>query len=95
MVLDIVTLAGLYCFRILAGGAATGIQPSFWLLAFSMFIFLSMALVKRYSELFIMLQSGKEQARGRGYHVDDLPVLESLGSSERRYGRSGAGYVYQ
>ena len=81
VVLDIITLAGLYSFRILTGAAATGIQPSFWLLAFSMFIFLSLALVKRYSELFIMLQSGKEQARGRAYHVEDLPLLESLGTA--------------
>jgi 4-hydroxybenzoate polyprenyltransferase len=80
-VLDIITLAGLYSFRILTGAAATWIQPSFWLLAFSMFIFLSLALVKRYSELSVVLKSGKAQASGRGYRVDDLPLLESLGTA--------------
>jgi hypothetical protein len=53
----------------------------FWLLAFSMFIFLSLALVKRYSELSVVLKSGKAQASGRGYRVDDLPLLESLGTA--------------
>jgi 4-hydroxybenzoate polyprenyltransferase len=79
--LDVVTLASLYSCRILTGGAATGIHLSFWLLAFSMFIFLSLALVKRYSELQSALKNGKETASGRGYHVDDLPLLESLGTS--------------
>jgi 4-hydroxybenzoate polyprenyltransferase len=81
VVLDIITLAGLYSLRILTGAAATGIQPSFWLLAFSMFIFLSLALVKRCSELSVVLKSGKEQASGRGYRVDDLSLLESLGTA--------------
>ena len=78
-VLDVMTLASLYNFRILTGAAATGICLSFWLLAFSMFLFLSLALVKRYSELYGTLQSGKEHASGRGYHVNDLSLLECLG----------------
>ena len=49
--LDVFFLAGLYTMRLVAGHAATGIKYSFWLLAFSMFIFLSLALVKRYTEL--------------------------------------------
>ena len=52
LMVDIVTLAILYTLRILGGSAATHIEPSFWLLAFSFFIFLSLALLKRYSELF-------------------------------------------
>src|SRR5690606_9645280 len=51
VIVDVLMLAGLYTLRIIAGAAATGVQPSFWLLAFSMFIFLSIATVKRYSEL--------------------------------------------
>ena len=81
VIVDVMMLAGLYTMRIIAGAAATAITPSFWLLAFSMFIFLSLALVKRYSELLITLQSNKQEAAGRGYSVNDLPVLMSLGVS--------------
>ena len=49
VVLDVLTLAGLYTLRIVAGAAAIEVEPSFWLLAFSMFLFLSLALVKRHS----------------------------------------------
>jgi 4-hydroxybenzoate polyprenyltransferase len=94
VVLDIITLASFYSFRILMGAAATGIQPSFWLLAFSMFIFLSLALVKRYYELYVVLKIGKEQASGRGYRVDDLSLRES-GDSKRLHGRPGDGFIYQ
>ena len=81
VIVDVMLLAGLYTMRIIAGAAATAIKPSFWLLAFSMFIFLSLALVKRYSELLITLQSNKHEAAGRGYSVNDLPVLMSIGTS--------------
>ena len=81
VVVDVLLLAGLYTMRIIAGAAATAIVPSFWLLAFSMFVFLSLAIVKRYSELFITLQQQKATAAGRGYAVSDLPVLASLGAS--------------
>lgn len=74
-------LAGLYTIRIIAGAAATSIKPSFWLLAFSMFIFLSLAMVKRYSELLVTLQVNKKEPAGRGYFVDDLPILMSIGVS--------------
>jgi 4-hydroxybenzoate polyprenyltransferase/phosphoserine phosphatase len=81
VVVDVLMLAGLYTLRVIAGGAATHIVPSFWLLAFSMFIFLSLAVVKRYSELLITLQQNKSEAAGRGYSVQDLPVLMSMGAS--------------
>lgn len=81
VIVDVMLLAGLYTMRIIAGGAATSIKPSFWLLAFSMFIFLSLALVKRYSELLISLQSSKQEAAGRGYSINDLPLLMSIGTS--------------
>ena len=76
---DVIILAGLYALRVLAGVAATGIPPSFWLLAFSMFIFLSLALVKRYAEMLAMQRLGKNQAHGRGYVTDDMPLLQSMG----------------
>jgi 4-hydroxybenzoate polyprenyltransferase len=81
VIVDVMLLAGLYTMRIIAGAAATQITPSFWLLAFSMFIFLSLAMVKRYSELLITLQNNKQEAAGRGYTVTDLPVLMSIGVS--------------
>ncbi|MFZ1830709.1 MAG: UbiA family prenyltransferase [Candidatus Competibacteraceae bacterium] len=81
LMLDAIVLAGLYTLRIIAGAAAVQIMPSFWLLAFSMFLFLSLALVKRYSELWTMRERGELSARGRGYHVDDLGVLQSLGAA--------------
>ena len=81
VIVDVMLLAGLYTMRIIAGAAATLITPSFWLLAFSIFIFLSLALIKRYSELLITLQSNKQEVAGRGYSVHDLPVSMSLGVS--------------
>jgi 4-hydroxybenzoate polyprenyltransferase/phosphoserine phosphatase len=81
VMLDVVTLAGLYTMRILAGAAVTGLPLSFWLLAFSLFLFLSLALVKRYSELMVMKDEGKATAKGRGYQVSDLSMLSSLGAA--------------
>lgn len=81
VIVDVMMLAGLYTMRIIAGAAATAITPSFWLLAFSMFIFLSLAMVKRYSELLITLQANKKEPAGRGYSVEDLPVLMAIGVS--------------
>ncbi len=81
VIVDVMLLASLYTFRILAGAAATGIVPSFWLLAFSMFLFLSLALVKRYSEVLLAQQQAKASVLGRGYWTSDSPVLLSLGSA--------------
>jgi 4-hydroxybenzoate polyprenyltransferase/phosphoserine phosphatase len=80
-VVDVMLLAGLYTVRVVAGAAAVAIMPSFWLLAFSMFIFLSLALVKRYTELDALRARGELTASGRGWHVDDLPLVQSLGVS--------------
>lgn len=76
---DILCLACLYTVRIIAGGAATGVPLSFWLLLFSFFLFLSLALIKRCTELDTMLRNGKEHAAGRGYQTDDLALLKSFG----------------
>ena len=78
---DVMLLAGLYSLRVLGGATATAIVPSFWLLAFSMFLFLSLAMVKRYSEMDSMLKLGLGQAEGRGYVTADMPVLQSIGVS--------------
>lgn len=85
IVIDICVLAGLYTMRIMAGAAATGISLSVWLLAFSVFFFLSLAAVKRQAELIDSAERGKLKASGRGYHVDDLPIISMIAI--------GAGYV--
>jgi len=81
VMIDVVLLAALYTARIIGGAAAINVELSFWLLAFSIFIFLSLALLKRYTELHAALALGKRTASGRGYGVEDLPLLQSLGAS--------------
>ncbi len=79
-IVDVMLLSVLYTLRLIAGGAATSIQISFWLLAFAMFIFFSLAIVKRYSELVALSDSGKlEKIAGRGYRTNDLETLRILG----------------
>lgn len=78
---DVICLAGLYTIRIFAGGIATASEVSHWLLAFSGFLFLSLALAKRASELFHLRPTTRSAAAGRGYVVGDLETLSSLGSS--------------
>ncbi len=79
--LDVMTLAGLYTLRIISGSAATHIDPSFWLLAFSVFLFLSLGFVKRYAELYDARKSDKLLGHGRGYGSDDLSLIMSLGTA--------------
>lgn len=81
VMIDVLTLAGLYTVRIVAGAEATGIVLSFWLLLFAIFIFLSLAIVKRYAELHAMRKQGQLKASGRGYQVEDLALLQSLGGA--------------
>jgi 4-hydroxybenzoate polyprenyltransferase len=78
---DCITLAGLYTLRVVAGGFASGIELSFWLLAFSVFFFLSLAWVKRYAELDSVQRSGNSLAGGRGYLVTDLPLILNFGAA--------------
>ncbi len=85
VMIDVVMLAALYTVRIIGGAVAINSELSFWLLAFSMFVFLSLAMLKRYTELASALASGKEMAIGRGYSVADLPLVQSLGAA--------AGYI--
>jgi 4-hydroxybenzoate polyprenyltransferase/phosphoserine phosphatase len=79
--IDVCVLAVLYTMRILAGSIATGIPASVWLLAFSTFFFFALAAVKRQAELVDGIASGTVQARGRGYHIDDLSIVSSLAVS--------------
>ncbi len=80
-VLDVLVLAGLYTTRVFAGELATGIQVSEWLLAFSMFIFLSLSLLKRYSELVSKETQEQVATNGRGYCVTDSAMLATLGGA--------------
>lgn len=82
VVVDVIVLAVLYTMRMIAGTFAFEVSLTFWMLAFSMFIFLSLALVKRYTELAEARSIGKlEKARGRGYYPDDLEMISSLGAA--------------
>ena len=79
ILIDCLTLAILYTLRIIAGGAAVGHDLSLWLLAFSVFLFLSLAFVKRYAELEVQLLSGKEKIHGRGYNTSDASLIQTMG----------------
>ena len=79
--LDVLFLAMLYTLRIIAGTVATGVDYSAWLLAFSMFLFLSLALLKRTSELLLMRREEKESAAGRGYVCEDSVLLSQFGTA--------------
>lgn len=76
---DVVTLAGLYTIRVVAGAIAISVSMSEWLFAFSLFIFMSLALVKRYVEL-----TGRrpgERLMARDYQSDDLPMVAALAAA--------------
>lgn len=79
VLVDAFTLAGLYTLRLLAGGAATNILVSEWLMGFSVFFFLSLAFAKRYAELDRLAQENEKGASGRGYRVDDISLIEVIG----------------
>jgi len=82
MAVDVIALAMLYTVRIIAGAAAFQQPLTFWILAFSMFIFLSLAMVKRYAELHEARTKGHtKKTRGRGYYPSDLEMISSLGAA--------------
>ena len=81
VLLDVIVLAQLYTVRVYGGGAATGVAPSHWLLTFSLFLFLSLALVKRFTELRLMSQTEGKGLHGRGYWVTDLEHVSSIGTA--------------
>jgi 4-hydroxybenzoate polyprenyltransferase len=82
VIVDVLVLGGLYTLRIIIGGLATDITVSTWLLAFSMFVFSSMAFGKRYSELLRnkkIVAENTASLKRRGYHVNDLALVQTLG----------------
>lgn len=78
-IVDVLTLAGLYTLRVVAGGVALEIPVSAWLLAFCLFLFLYLALIKRLTELRTQRDGADPAEFGRGYRADDLPLLWMLG----------------
>ncbi len=79
MLVDVILLAALYTLRIISGAAAISVVPSFWLLAFSMFLFFSLAVVKRFTELDYLRSAGIEQSEGRGYYAQDVQMMAIFG----------------
>jgi 4-hydroxybenzoate polyprenyltransferase/phosphoserine phosphatase len=78
---DIILLAMLYTIRIVGGGVAATILVSQWLLGLSMFLFLSLACVKRFSELLVLQQRNEKKTWGRGYWVSDLEQIAAFGAA--------------
>ena len=81
MLIDVILLALLYTARVYAGSAATAIPPSDWLLAFCLFAFTALALMKRYTELLMRIDNQLPDATNRNYRKDDLPVIASLAAA--------------
>jgi 4-hydroxybenzoate polyprenyltransferase len=79
VLIDVLLLASLYTIRIVAGAYAIEVPVSSWLLGFSMFIFLSLALVKRCTELMALQRLSLENVKGRDYQVSDYPTLSAMG----------------
>ena len=78
---DVLVLSGLYTLRLFAGSAATGSHISHWLAGFSVFLFFSLAIVKRFAELQNLRTSGLSPRNGRGYLVADTDQLRSFGTA--------------
>jgi len=77
--IDVLSLAALYSLRVLAGGYAAQVAVSDWLLVFSIFIFLSLAFVKRFTELQQVQRDNSFSIKGRGYRVSDLELISTMG----------------
>ncbi|AHJ67848.1 UbiA prenyltransferase family protein [Granulibacter bethesdensis] len=78
-IVDVLLLAGMFTMRLVLGQVVTGVALAPWLLVFSMFIFLSLSLVKRHTEVMRMVQHGHQKVLGRGYLAVDAPLILALG----------------
>ncbi len=81
MLVDVIALAMLYVIRLVAGAVAVQVTFSEWLLAFSMFFFMALALIKRYVELAVRVDSGLPQPENRNYKLGDLDVVAGLAAA--------------
>jgi 4-hydroxybenzoate polyprenyltransferase/phosphoserine phosphatase len=80
-IVDVLALSGLYTLRLLAGGAATHTPISHWLAGFAIFLFLSLAIAKRFAELEEIRLTGKQLKNGRGYLMSDIEQIRSFGTA--------------
>ncbi len=78
-IFDVIILACLYTLRLVAGASAVHVQASPWLLGFSIFLFLSLAFIKRYTELLVIREQNKNESKGRGYIVEDMSLISNMG----------------
>lgn len=81
VVADVIALASLYVLRVVAGGLAVSVPISHWLLGFSMFLCLSLALMKRHAELTLLQHTGRTEAAGRDYQVVDREWIGPFGAA--------------
>jgi 4-hydroxybenzoate polyprenyltransferase len=81
MLVDAFTLASLYTMRVIGGAVAVGVVLSNWLLAFSMFLFIGLALIKRYVELTVLAEGNLPNPTNRNYHINDLVVIAALAAA--------------
>jgi 4-hydroxybenzoate polyprenyltransferase len=81
MLVDAFTLAGLYMIRVIGGGFAVGVVISHWLLAFSMFMFVALALIKRYVELATLADRQLPNPANRNYQIGDLDIIAALSAA--------------
>ncbi len=81
MLIDVVVLAMLYSLRVIGGAAAIGVPVSEWLIAFSMFFFASLALIKRYIELATRLDNELPDPSNRNYKLGDTPIVAALAAA--------------
>jgi 4-hydroxybenzoate polyprenyltransferase/phosphoserine phosphatase len=81
MMIDVIALACLYTIRVIGGAAAISVEVSFWLLGFSMFIFTSLALIKRYIELTMRIDEQLADSTNRNYRKSDLPIVGALAAA--------------
>jgi 4-hydroxybenzoate polyprenyltransferase len=81
VILDVLALAGLHALRVLAGCAAVSLPPSAWLIAFCVFLFFSLAMIKRYAELVVMRTVEGADAHARAYELEDSELLAALGGA--------------
>ena len=79
LMIDVLMLGGFYAYRVLAGAVAISVAVSPWLLAFSIFFFLSLAFVKRYADLDAVSKDQTAKLTGRGYCAEDLAVIRVVG----------------
>jgi len=81
IILDLILLMTFYTIRLLAGYVSLAVLPSPWLLSFSIFLFFSLGLLKRYIEIILLQEKNVVTISGRGYSLKDSNILMTMGVS--------------